>query len=74
MQIKSWSFFGVTILSLLLILSGFFLWQLYQFEIGSTDDVKKYSMFLNQYKITRLPLWSNTFESESKNRLNVAFE
>lgn len=61
MQIKSWSFLGVLFLSLLLILSGLFLWQISQFDIGSADEVKKYSMFLNKYKITRSSLWDNAF-------------
>jgi len=61
MKVKSWSFIGVVALSLLLVLSGFFLWQIYDFQIESRGDMKKYSMFLNKYKITRSNLWDNAF-------------
>lgn len=73
MQIKSWSFLGVVVLSLLLILSGFLLWQISESNIGNGDETKNYSMFLNKYKITRSKLWESTFESDININSNVRF-
>lgn len=66
---------AVMILIILLLLTISLLWRLFHHEIGIEGELSKYTMFFNQYQISRSNLWDQIFSQPLNQKYpTVSFE
>jgi len=64
--------FGVLILAALLALSCMMIWRIHEYDAGSAEELQKYSMLVNKYKIEKTNLWGQAFDKVTKEKYTKA--
>ncbi len=66
--------FAIAFLLLLLGLACMTVWKIHNYDLESAGESEKYSMFINQYKISRSAQWSKAFDQlPQQNYSQVSF-
>jgi hypothetical protein len=77
MNIKSFLTIRVLAIAILLLFLGLAcmtVWKIHSYDLEGIGDSDKYSMFINQYKISRSAQWSKAFDQlPQQNYSQVSF-